>query len=137
MSFIGENRFLSISNRIFQGRCSDFHIFSASNQIHWKLDYSCLFDNCATRRVGLLILQSCASQVQTFFQEFMIPYLINYKHLCFYQFFSLVSSFFQGFVSYDNPASAQKAIASMNCFQIGTKRLKVQLKRPKDSSKPY
>ncbi|KAK7591162.1 hypothetical protein V9T40_002775 [Parthenolecanium corni] len=42
-----------------------------------------------------------------------------------------------GFVSYDNPASAQKAIASMNCFQIGTKRLKVQLKRPKDSTKPY
>ncbi|XKL63822.1 hypothetical protein PGB90_006186 [Kerria lacca] len=42
-----------------------------------------------------------------------------------------------GFVSYDNPTSAQKAIASMNCFQIGTKRLKVQLKRPKDSSKPY
>jgi bruno-like protein len=42
-----------------------------------------------------------------------------------------------GFVSYDNPLSAQKAIASMNSFQIGTKRLKVQLKRPKDSSKPY
>lgn len=40
-----------------------------------------------------------------------------------------------GFVSYDNPASAQAAIQSMNGFQIGTKRLKVQLKRSKD--KPY
>ena len=40
-----------------------------------------------------------------------------------------------GFVSYDNPLSAQAAIQSMNGFQIGTKRLKVQLKRSKD--KPY
>lgn len=40
-----------------------------------------------------------------------------------------------GFVSYDNPTSAQAAIQSMNGFQIGTKRLKVQLKRNKD--KPY
>lgn len=42
-----------------------------------------------------------------------------------------------GFVSYDNPASAQGAIQSMNGFQIGMKRLKVQLKRSKDASKPY
>ncbi|XP_044005118.1 CUGBP Elav-like family member 4 isoform X15 [Aphidius gifuensis] len=42
-----------------------------------------------------------------------------------------------GFVSFDNQASAQAAIQSMNGFQIGMKRLKVQLKRPKDSSKPY
>ncbi|CAI8045805.1 CUGBP Elav-like family member 2, partial [Geodia barretti] len=42
-----------------------------------------------------------------------------------------------GFVSYDNPLSAQSAIQAMNGFQIGTKRLKVQLKRPKDASKPY
>jgi CUG-BP- and ETR3-like factor len=34
-----------------------------------------------------------------------------------------------GFVSYDNPISAQNAINSMNGFQIGLKRLKVQLKR--------
>jgi CUG-BP- and ETR3-like factor len=40
-----------------------------------------------------------------------------------------------GFVSYDNPISAQAAIQAMNGFQIGTKRLKVQLKRSKD--KPY
>lgn len=40
-----------------------------------------------------------------------------------------------GFVSYDNPLSAQAAIQSMNGFQIGTKRLKVQLKRCKE--KPY
>lgn len=42
-----------------------------------------------------------------------------------------------GFVSYDNPNSAQTAIQAMNGFQIGVKRLKVQLKRPKDSNKPY
>ncbi|CAH8551971.1 unnamed protein product [Schistosoma turkestanicum] len=43
-----------------------------------------------------------------------------------------------GFVSFDNPASAQTAIHAMNGFQIGMKRLKVQLKRPKsDSTKPY
>ncbi len=37
--------------------------------------------------------------------------------------------FSQGFVSYDNPASAQAAINQMNGFQIGMKRLKVQLKK--------
>lgn len=42
-----------------------------------------------------------------------------------------------GFVSFDNPACAQAAIQAMNGFQIGMKRLKVQLKRPKDASKPY
>lgn len=39
-----------------------------------------------------------------------------------------------GFVSYDNPISAQNAIASMNGFQIANKRLKVQLKKPKKQS---
>ncbi|VDP67474.1 unnamed protein product [Echinostoma caproni] len=43
-----------------------------------------------------------------------------------------------GFVSFDNPASAHAAIQAMNGFQIGMKRLKVQLKRPKsDATKPY
>ncbi|XP_060527453.1 CUGBP Elav-like family member 1 isoform X1 [Cylas formicarius] len=42
-----------------------------------------------------------------------------------------------GFVSFDNASSAQQAIAAMNGFQIGTKRLKVQLKRAKEASKPY
>lgn len=49
-------------------------------------------------------------------------------------YFSLL---FPGFVSFDNPASAQAAIQAMNGFQIGMKRLKVQLKRPKDASRPY
>ena len=40
-------------------------------------------------------------------------------------------------MSYDNPNSAQAAIQAMNGFQIGMKRLKVQLKRPKDANKPY
>lgn len=42
-----------------------------------------------------------------------------------------------GFVSFDNPASAQTAIQAMNGFQIGMKRLKVQLKRPRDPGHPY
>lgn len=42
-----------------------------------------------------------------------------------------------GFVSYDNSSSAQSAIQAMHGFQIGAKRLKVQLKRSKDSAKPY
>ncbi|NXY11893.1 CELF3 protein, partial [Pteruthius melanotis] len=41
------------------------------------------------------------------------------------------------FVSFDNPTSAQAAIQAMNGFQIGMKRLKVQLKRPKDANRPY
>jgi RNA recognition motif-containing protein len=45
--------------------------------------------------------------------------------------------FCSGFVSYDNPVSAQAAIQAMNGFQIGTKRLKVQLKRSKEASRPY
>lgn len=39
-----------------------------------------------------------------------------------------------GFVSFDNPGSAQTAIQAMNGFQVGMKRLKVQLKRPKENS---
>ncbi|XP_023955097.2 CUGBP Elav-like family member 1 isoform X2 [Bicyclus anynana] len=42
-----------------------------------------------------------------------------------------------GFVSYDNAPSAQAAIQAMNGFQIGTKRLKVQLKRSRELSRPY
>ncbi|XP_050306015.1 CUGBP Elav-like family member 4 isoform X11 [Anthonomus grandis grandis] len=42
-----------------------------------------------------------------------------------------------GFVSFDNQASAHAAIQAMNGFQIGMKRLKVQLKRPKDTNRPY
>jgi len=38
-----------------------------------------------------------------------------------------------GFVSYDSPASAQAAISVMNGYQLGGKKLKVQLKR--DNSK--
>lgn len=36
-----------------------------------------------------------------------------------------------GFVSYDNVVSASNAIQAMNGFQIGIKRLKVQLKKSK------
>lgn len=42
-----------------------------------------------------------------------------------------------GFVSFDSAAAANAAIKGMHGFQIGTKRLKVQLKKPKDSAKPY
>lgn len=42
-----------------------------------------------------------------------------------------------GFVSYDNQVSAQNAIQAMNGYQIGMKRLKVQLKRPKESNRQW
>ncbi|XP_050297723.1 CUGBP Elav-like family member 2 [Anthonomus grandis grandis] len=42
-----------------------------------------------------------------------------------------------GFVSFDNAVSAQEAIEDMNGFQIGNKRLKVQLKRAKEAGKLY
>ncbi|PKA64997.1 Flowering time control protein FCA [Apostasia shenzhenica] len=42
-----------------------------------------------------------------------------------------------GFVSYDSPAAAQAAISVMNGFQLGRKKLKVQLKRDNKQSKPY
>ncbi|XP_066353722.1 RNA-binding protein BRN1-like isoform X2 [Miscanthus floridulus] len=43
-----------------------------------------------------------------------------------------------GFVSYDSPASAQAAINRMNGYQLGGKKLKVQLKRENNKhSKPY
>lgn len=42
-----------------------------------------------------------------------------------------------GFVSYDNPMSAYHAIQAMHGFQIGTKRLKVQLKKVKVDNKFY
>lgn len=44
---------------------------------------------------------------------------------------------FLGFVSYDNPVAARNAIQAMNGFQIGNRRLKVELKKPKAESKPY
>ena len=42
-----------------------------------------------------------------------------------------------GFVSFDNPISANIAIQAMNGFQIGLKRLKVQLKKPREITKTY
>lgn len=42
-----------------------------------------------------------------------------------------------GFVSYDSSAAAQAAINVMNGFQLGGKKLKVQLKRENKLSKPY
>ncbi|XP_008796185.1 RNA-binding protein BRN1-like [Phoenix dactylifera] len=42
-----------------------------------------------------------------------------------------------GFVSYDSPVAAQAAINAMDGFQLGGKKLKVQLKRDNKQSKPY
>lgn len=39
-----------------------------------------------------------------------------------------------GFVSFDNPSSAQQAISSMDGFSVGPKRLKVELKKPRRNS---
>lgn len=44
---------------------------------------------------------------------------------------------FAGFVSYDSPASAQSAINKMNGYQLGGKKLKVQLKRDNKQNKAY
>ncbi len=45
----------------------------------------------------------------------------------------VLSSPRSGFVSYDNPMSAAAAIQAMDGFQVGPKRLKVQLKKGKNS----
>ena len=42
-----------------------------------------------------------------------------------------------GAAYFDNPKSAQLAIQAMNGFKIGSKRLKVQLKKPRDAAKPF
>ncbi|XP_019440839.1 PREDICTED: RNA-binding protein BRN1-like isoform X1 [Lupinus angustifolius] len=42
-----------------------------------------------------------------------------------------------GFVSYDSPEAAESAISVMNGYQLGGKKLKVQLKRNTNQSKPY
>lgn len=42
-----------------------------------------------------------------------------------------------GFVSYDSPAAAQTAISMMNGCQLGSKKLKVQLKRDNKQNKHY
>jgi len=43
-----------------------------------------------------------------------------------------------GFVNYDSATSAQAAIRALNGFAIGSKRLKVELKKPReDRGKPY
>lgn len=63
--------------------------------------------------------------------------LISFSSTHFHFFFFCVRS--TGFVSFDNQISAQMAIQAMNGFQVGVKRLKVQLKRSKskDAAKPY
>ncbi|XP_055354873.1 CUGBP Elav-like family member 4 isoform X2 [Paramacrobiotus metropolitanus] len=44
---------------------------------------------------------------------------------------SLINS---GFVGYDSSANAQAALSALNNYQMGQKRMKVQLKKPKDSN---
>ena len=57
---------------------------------------------------------------------------INNKHL------KTLNKILQtGFVSFTTNEAAHAAIQAMNGYQVGTKRLKVQLKRPKDVGKPY
>jgi len=48
-----------------------------------------------------------------------------------------MSFFYTGFVSYDLPVAAQAAISMMNGVQLGSKKLKVQLKRENKQNKPY
>ena len=65
----------------------------------------------------------------------LLPFKLFLQSVFKLNFWSLFLSL--GFVSYDNARSAQDAIQAMHGFQIGTKRLKVQLKRPKDANRPY
>jgi RNA recognition motif-containing protein len=56
----------------------------------------------------------------------------------FYEMTDLKKVYFgPGFVSYRSSESAQSAIQALNGFQVGTKRLKVQLKKARDAVKPY
>lgn len=50
---------------------------------------------------------------------------------------ALVPRASSGFVSFDSPGRAQTAIPAVNGFQVGMKRLQVQLKRPRDANRPY
>ena len=67
-------------------------------------------------------------------QIFYTPYL--QRKNCGSGFVNSINVVVLGFVSYDNAASAMAAIQAMNGFQIGMKRLKVQLKRPRND-RPY
>lgn len=49
----------------------------------------------------------------------------------------LIGFLYTGFVSFDSPVAAQNAINVMNGFQLGGKKLKVQLKRDNKQNKPY
>lgn len=83
------------------------------------------FSSFLSHHLSTFFFPSCV-----FFFFFYSPFLPQSVSL---PFCVLVS----GFVSFDNPSSAQAAIQAMNGFQIGMKRLKVQLKRPKDANRPY
>lgn len=58
-------------------------------------------------------------------------------HVSYVEIFTSNQSQFSGFVSYDLPESAQSAISMMNGYQLGGKKLKVQLKRDNKQNKPY
>ena len=47
---------------------------------------------------------------------------------------AVTNNYHTGFVSYDNPMSAQSAIQAMNGYEVLTKKLKVQLKNKKKLS---
>ena len=97
-------------------------------------------------QVLVCIKYSDASATKFLLHKSALPWLHNFYGLTFPSSFiekmnekSRPDWYFLGFVSYDNSMSANAAINSMNGFQIGMKRLKVQLKRPKsnDSTKSY
>ncbi|XP_060701920.1 CUGBP Elav-like family member 4 isoform X26 [Hemiscyllium ocellatum] len=82
-------------------------------------------------------LQQAFTGVQQYTGNSMYPTAIAQISQAFPQPPPVITQQREGFVSFDNPTSAQAAIQAMNGFQIGMKRLKVQLKRPKDTSRPY
>lgn len=60
---------------------------------------------------------------------FKFSIFLFFYFFIFYFFHFIFRIFLKGFVSYDAVPSADAAIGSMNGFQIGSKRLKVQHKR--------
>ena len=79
------------------------------------------------------LLQLCVSYAVISLWWQVFTFMTCTKHL----FSSVTLLPWSGFVSYDNAASAQSAIQSMNGYQVMGKRLKVSLKKPKTNTRPY
>ena len=85
----------------------------------------------------LIVAPACLLFIYLYYLYLLFMYYLFIYSLFIYLFIKGLFIVSVGFVSYDNPTSAQNAISAMNGFAVGNKRLKVQLKRPKDANRPY